>query len=92
MGGRPPGKTLEDQEHESLIEQRVQRERPCRTLFIRNIAVSKPTLQKSRHSLESHPRSLLAPISTTRPRPRSSDSSRTLARSRRSSTSSATEA
>ena len=38
MGGRA-GKTLEDQEHESLIEQRVQRERPCRTLFIRNIAV-----------------------------------------------------
>ncbi|KAL7409413.1 hypothetical protein BDY24DRAFT_220006 [Mrakia frigida] len=37
-GGGRFGVTLEDQEHENLIEQRVQRERPCRTLFIRNIA------------------------------------------------------
>lgn len=26
--------------HDSLIEQRIKRERPCRTLFIRNIKVS----------------------------------------------------
>ncbi|EJD54479.1 hypothetical protein AURDEDRAFT_141332 [Auricularia subglabra TFB-10046 SS5] len=38
--GPPPPRRRrerEDQVHDSLIEQRIQRERPCRTLFIRNI-------------------------------------------------------
>lgn len=30
----------EDKVHDSIIEERIQRERPCRTLFIRNIKAS----------------------------------------------------
>ncbi|KAJ7755061.1 hypothetical protein DFH07DRAFT_903996 [Mycena maculata] len=37
-GRRPPvRKEREDKVHDSIIEERIQRERPCRTLFIRNI-------------------------------------------------------
>ncbi|KAF9490755.1 RNA-binding domain-containing protein [Pleurotus eryngii] len=34
---RPIRKEREDKVHDSIIEERIQRERPCRTLFIRNI-------------------------------------------------------
>ncbi|KAI0800785.1 hypothetical protein C8Q74DRAFT_1238731, partial [Fomes fomentarius] len=34
---RPPRRDREDKVHDSIIEERIQRERPCRTLFIRNI-------------------------------------------------------
>lgn len=41
FGGRPPKKfprrERDDKVHDSIIEERIQRERPCRTLFIRNI-------------------------------------------------------
>jgi RNA recognition motif-containing protein len=40
MGRRPILVSEDDNEHASLIQERVKRERPCRTLFIRNIAVS----------------------------------------------------
>lgn len=30
----------DDKVHDSIIEERIQRERPCRTLFIRNIKAS----------------------------------------------------
>ncbi|PBK76591.1 RNA-binding domain-containing protein [Armillaria solidipes] len=33
----PPRKERDDKVHDSIIEERIQRERPCRTLFIRNI-------------------------------------------------------
>lgn len=33
-------KDREDKVHDSIIEERIQRERPCRTLFIRNIKAS----------------------------------------------------
>ncbi|ESK96238.1 rna recognition motif domain containing protein [Moniliophthora roreri MCA 2997] len=33
----PARKDREDKVHDSIIEERIQRERPCRTLFIRNI-------------------------------------------------------
>ncbi len=36
----PPRKDREDKVHDSIIEERIQRERPCRTLFIRNIKAS----------------------------------------------------
>ncbi|KAG8724879.1 hypothetical protein FRC12_024256, partial [Ceratobasidium sp. 428] len=36
-GGRPPRPPRDDAVHDDLIEQRIKRERPCRTLFIRNI-------------------------------------------------------
>ncbi|KAJ7116789.1 hypothetical protein C8R43DRAFT_1112873 [Mycena crocata] len=39
-GRRPPPpvrKERDDKVHDSIIEERIQRERPCRTLFIRNI-------------------------------------------------------
>lgn len=32
----------DDKVHDSIIEERLQRERPCRTLFIRNIKASFP--------------------------------------------------
>ncbi|GJJ13434.1 hypothetical protein Clacol_007688 [Clathrus columnatus] len=39
-GKRPPvRKERDDKVHDSLIEERIQRERPCRTLFIRNVKV-----------------------------------------------------
>ena len=44
--GRPKGRGQrnaagrDDKVHDSLIEERIQRERPCRTLFIRNIKAS----------------------------------------------------
>lgn len=34
---RPVRKERDDKVHDSIIEERIQRERPCRTLFIRNI-------------------------------------------------------
>lgn len=36
----PVRKDRDDKVHDSIIEERIQRERPCRTLFIRNIKVS----------------------------------------------------
>ncbi|KAJ1302739.1 hypothetical protein OPQ81_003051 [Rhizoctonia solani] len=36
-GGRPQRPVRDDVIHDNLIEQRIKRERPCRTLFIRNI-------------------------------------------------------
>ena len=42
--GRPPKRlprrAQDDKVHDSIIEERIQRERPCRTLFIRNIKAS----------------------------------------------------
>jgi len=46
-GGRPPRREPDDKVHDSLIEERLQRERPCRTLFIRNIKVSQAGLHLS---------------------------------------------
>lgn len=37
---RPMRKERDDKVHDSIIEERIQRERPCRTLFIRNIKAS----------------------------------------------------
>ncbi len=37
---RPMRKDRDDKVHDSIIEERIQRERPCRTLFIRNIKAS----------------------------------------------------
>ena len=43
-GGSPAKRGVrrerDDKVHESIIEERIQRERPCRTLFIRNIKAS----------------------------------------------------
>lgn len=39
---RGPRRERDDKVHESIIEERIQRERPCRTLFIRNIKASVP--------------------------------------------------
>ncbi|KAI5120789.1 hypothetical protein M0805_002416 [Coniferiporia weirii] len=36
-GAAPPRRERDDKVHDSLIEERIMRERPCRTLFIRNI-------------------------------------------------------
>ena len=38
--GGGPKRERDDKVHESIIEERIQRERPCRTLFIRNIKAS----------------------------------------------------
>lgn len=38
---RPVRKERDDKVHDSIIEERIQRERPCRTLFIRNIKASR---------------------------------------------------
>ena len=49
FGEHPPQKRpmrRDDKVHDSLIEERIGRERPCRTLFIRNIKVNFP-LEKS---------------------------------------------
>ncbi|KAF5384968.1 hypothetical protein D9615_001162 [Tricholomella constricta] len=40
---RPVRKERDDKVHDSIIEERIQRERPCRTLFIRNIKASYET-------------------------------------------------
>ena len=37
---RGPRRERDDKVHDSIIEERIQRERPCRTLFIRNIKAS----------------------------------------------------
>lgn len=37
---RPMRRERDDKVHDSLIEERIGRERPCRTLFIRNIKVN----------------------------------------------------
>jgi hypothetical protein len=39
-GKRFPRAPRDDKVHDSIITERIQRERPCRTLFIRNIKVS----------------------------------------------------
>jgi hypothetical protein len=43
-GNRPQRRNIrrekDDKLHDSIIEERIQRERPCRTLFIRNIKAS----------------------------------------------------
>ena len=39
-GGAPRGRDKEDKLPESVIEERIQREKPCRTLFIRNVKAS----------------------------------------------------
>ena len=36
----PLRRERDDKVHDSIIEERIQRERPCRTLFIRNIKAS----------------------------------------------------
>lgn len=38
-GGGPPRRERDEKGHDTLIEERINRERPCRTLFIRNIKV-----------------------------------------------------
>ncbi|KAH9920199.1 uncharacterized protein BXZ73DRAFT_52250 [Epithele typhae] len=50
---RPPRREREDKAHDSIIEERIQRERPCRTLFIRNIKAS-PTSDDVRRLFEEH--------------------------------------
>ena len=39
----PQRRERDDKVHDSIIEERIQRERPCRTLFIRNIKASLST-------------------------------------------------
>jgi hypothetical protein len=41
-GSRPPARREDPAAREHLIEQRIQREKPCRTLFIRNVKASGP--------------------------------------------------
>lgn len=38
--GGGPRRERDDKVHDSIIEERIQREKPCRTLFIRNIKAS----------------------------------------------------
>jgi hypothetical protein len=40
---RPPPRR-EEKVPDSVIEERIQRERPCRTLFIRNVKASRPQM------------------------------------------------
>jgi hypothetical protein len=52
---RGPKRDRDDKMHESIIEERIQRERPCRTLFIRNIKASvmlnrAPVIRSGMHS------------------------------------------
>lgn len=49
----PPRKEKDDKVHDSIIEERIQRERPCRILFIRNIKASVPLLQAVLMGLQS---------------------------------------
>ncbi|KAI0035125.1 hypothetical protein K488DRAFT_43981 [Vararia minispora EC-137] len=52
---RGPRRERDDKLHESIIEERIQRERPCRTLFIRNIKASYlPLGEEVRHIFEEH--------------------------------------
>ncbi|KAF7337601.1 RNA-binding domain-containing protein [Mycena sanguinolenta] len=44
-GRRPVRKDRDDKVHDSIIEERIQRERPCRTLFIRNIKASRDEIE-----------------------------------------------
>jgi hypothetical protein len=44
---RPARKDRDDKVHDSIIEERIQRERPCRTLFIRNIKASELVIRPS---------------------------------------------
>ena len=48
-GNRPQRRNIrrekDDKLHDSIIEERIQRERPCRTLFIRNIKASLQVVQ-----------------------------------------------
>ncbi|KAJ7024345.1 hypothetical protein C8F04DRAFT_159777 [Mycena alexandri] len=53
-GRRPPvRKDRDDKVHDSIIEERIQRERPCRTLFIRNIKYETNS-EDVRHQFEEH--------------------------------------
>ncbi|KAI0068000.1 hypothetical protein BV25DRAFT_1793149 [Artomyces pyxidatus] len=59
FGNRPqkrgPRREKDDKVHESIIEERIQRERPCRTLFIRNIKASYETnSDEVRRQFEEH--------------------------------------
>ncbi|KAI0050627.1 hypothetical protein FA95DRAFT_1486941 [Auriscalpium vulgare] len=52
---RGPKRERDDKVHESIIEERIQRERPCRTLFIRNIKASYETnSDEVRRQFEEH--------------------------------------
>jgi len=50
---RPVRKERDDKVHDSIIEERIQRERPCRTLFIRNIKYETNS-DDVRHQFEEH--------------------------------------
>ncbi|KAF9055909.1 hypothetical protein BJ165DRAFT_457336 [Panaeolus papilionaceus] len=50
---RPFRKDRDDKVHDSIIEERIQRERPCRTLFIRNIKYETPS-EEVRRIFEEH--------------------------------------
>ncbi|KDR85611.1 hypothetical protein GALMADRAFT_218705 [Galerina marginata CBS 339.88] len=50
---RPVRKERDDKVHDSIIEERIQRERPCRTLFIRNIKYETPS-EDVRRIFEEH--------------------------------------
>ncbi|CAA7264776.1 unnamed protein product [Cyclocybe aegerita] len=50
---RPFKKDREDKVHDSIIEERIQREKPCRTLFIRNIKYETPS-EDVRRIFEEH--------------------------------------
>ncbi|KAF9556412.1 hypothetical protein CPC08DRAFT_737099 [Agrocybe pediades] len=50
---RPIRKERDDKVHDSIIEERIQRERPCRTLFIRNIKYETPS-EDVRRIFEEH--------------------------------------
>ncbi|KAJ6520258.1 hypothetical protein C8R45DRAFT_954485 [Mycena sanguinolenta] len=52
-GRRPVRKDRDDKVHDSIIEERIQRERPCRTLFIRNIKYETDS-QDVRNIFEEH--------------------------------------
>ncbi|EGO31131.1 hypothetical protein SERLADRAFT_444710, partial [Serpula lacrymans var. lacrymans S7.9] len=52
-GKRIVRRERDDKVHDSIIEERIQRERPCRTLFIRNIKYETNS-EDVRHSFEEH--------------------------------------
>lgn len=58
-GGRP--RQRDDKVHDSIIEERINRERPCRTLFIRNIKVSRAPGVSTIHATN-YPRSTNPPV------------------------------
>lgn len=63
-GKRPAvRKERDDKIHDTLIEERIQRERPCRTLFIRNIKVWHPFITLINLPFEGWIRALFEPAS-----------------------------